>query len=95
MNEQLNERAEKLEHYLNLACDAEANGDRVEAERQFRRALCYEGKLRSDVTHARDYAEMVGPVYPADSAGREDNTVEQELGADTGAAAHKSQGEPI
>ncbi len=69
MDEQKNRWAERLQHPLHLACDAEANGDRDEAERQFREALFCEGSLRSDVAHAQDYVEMVGPVYPTGCAG--------------------------
>lgn len=85
MHEQSKARIEKLESYLNQTCDAEASGDRAEAERQFRRAVFYEAKLRSDVVHAKDYVAMVGPVYPTVSG--EDKSVAQQPGSNAKAAA--------
>jgi len=53
----------KLEDFLDKACQAEAAGNRIEAERQFRLALYCEGKLHSDATNARDYVNGASPVY--------------------------------
>jgi hypothetical protein len=55
--------AEKLEDFLDRACEAEASGGKSEAERLFRMALYCEGRLRPDVTEAREYVRQVGPVY--------------------------------
>ncbi len=57
--------AQKLEDFLAQACEAEVSGDKSEAERLFRMALYCEGRLRPDVTDAREYVRQVGPVYPA------------------------------
>ena len=77
MDEHKNRWAEKLERHLHLACDAEANGDLNEAERQFRRAVFCESRLRSDVAHGKDYVKMVGPIYPTDAASSGDKTMAQ------------------
>ena len=55
---------EKLESYLNRSCQAEAEGNRPEAERQFRYALYCEDRSRSDVENAREYVRQAGHVYP-------------------------------
>ena len=54
---------EKLEDFLLRACEAEAKGGFVEVNRLFRLALYCEGRLRPDVTDAREYANRTGPVY--------------------------------
>lgn len=50
---------DKLETYLDKACQAEAQGNHVEAERCFRLALYCEGRLRPDVSSAKEYAYAV------------------------------------
>ena len=54
---------EKLDVFLTRACEAEVNGDYAEAERLFRLALYCEGRLRPDVTDAKEYVLQAGPVY--------------------------------
>ena len=54
---------EMLESFLSRACAAEAANDHKDAERLFRLALYCEGRLRPDVSSAKDYAAQVGPVY--------------------------------
>ena len=65
MNELTNNKnlKDKLESFLNRACEAEAQGDYVQAERLFRLALYCDGRLRPDVTNAKEYAETAGSVY--------------------------------
>jgi len=53
----------KLEEFLNRACRAEAEGDYKEAQRLFELALFCEGRLRADVTDARQYAYTAAAVY--------------------------------
>ncbi len=55
--------AKRLESYLNRACQAEAVGNYVEAERMFRFALYCEGRSRLEVGSAREYAQQARPVY--------------------------------
>jgi hypothetical protein len=81
MDAQLTQRAERLEHHLNLACDAEGRGDCVAAEQQFRRALFYESKLRGEGVPAKKYVALAGPVYPAKPEGDSSDSTEQELQA--------------
>lgn len=66
MNELTNQTSlkEKLESCLNRACQAEAEGNRSEAEWQFRFALYCEGLSRSDVESTREYVRQAGPLYP-------------------------------
>ena len=65
MNELMNRTSleEKLETYLNRACQAEAEGNYTEAEQQFRYALYCEGRSRSDVENAKEYVQQAGPIY--------------------------------
>ena len=65
MNELMNRTSleEKLETYLNKACQAESEGNYTEAEQQFRYALYCEGRSRSDVENAKEYVRKAGPVY--------------------------------
>jgi len=53
----------KIESYLDRACQAEAQGNRAEAERFFRFALYCEGLTRADVAVAKDYVQQAGHVY--------------------------------
>jgi hypothetical protein len=66
MNEKKNATSlkEKLDSYLDRACEAEVRGDYSDAERLFRMALYCEGLLRPDVGSAREYVKTAGPVYP-------------------------------
>jgi hypothetical protein len=57
------ELANKLESYLSQACKAEAARDFEEAERCFKYALFYEGKLRPDVSSPKQYVVEAGPVH--------------------------------
>jgi hypothetical protein len=60
---------EKLEGFLDSACEAEARKDFAEAEHQFRLALFCDGRIRPDVTDAKEYVRQAGSVYkqaPAD-----------------------------
>jgi hypothetical protein len=54
---------EKLESFLDRACEAETAGDYRGAEQLFRFALYCEGKLIPEVTDAKQYVDMVGSVY--------------------------------
>ena len=65
MNELTNEAswAEKLDFFLTIACETEANKNLVEAERFFGMALFCEAKLRPEVVDARQYVTQAGPVY--------------------------------
>jgi len=54
---------EKLGSYLDRACEAEARGDYAEAEHLFKLALFCEGRLRPEVTDAKDYVDKSGPMY--------------------------------
>lgn len=54
---------EKLESFLVRACEAEEKHNYAEAERLFRLALYCEGRLRYDVTNAKEYVDQAGPVY--------------------------------
>ncbi len=94
MDDQLTQRAEKLEHHLTLACAAEARGDLVEAEQQFRRALFYESKLGGEPVPTKDYLALAGRVYPAKPAGNSGDAAEQELLATAPTMPLKSPGEP-
>ena len=53
----------KIESFLNQACQAEARGNRAEAERFFSFALYCEGLTRADVAVAKDYVQQAGHVY--------------------------------
>jgi len=53
---------EKLESYLNLACEAEEKENYLEAALQFRKALYYEAKLR-EVANAKEYIDAAVPIY--------------------------------
>lgn len=55
--------SEKLETFLDRACEAETKGDHSEAERFFRLALFCEGKIKPEITDAKQYVEEAGPVY--------------------------------
>jgi hypothetical protein len=55
--------SEKLGKFLDRACEAEAKGEYSEAERLFRLALFCEGKIRPEITDAKQYIELAGPVY--------------------------------
>jgi len=63
MNDLTNQTSlkEKLESFLDRACQAEA--DYPEAERLFRFALRCEELSRPDVGNAREYARQAGLVY--------------------------------
>jgi len=54
---------EKLEQFLSGACEAEAKKDFAEAEHQFRLALFCDGRMRPDITDAKEYVRQAGPVY--------------------------------
>jgi hypothetical protein len=61
--ERSEEWTSKLESYLGRACEAEAAHDFEKAERFFKYALFYEGKLLPDVSDAKQYVAEAGPVY--------------------------------
>ena len=54
---------DKIESFLNRACQAEARKDYVEAERLFGMALYCEGLSRPDVASAKDYTNRAGHLY--------------------------------
>ena len=68
---------EKLESYLDRACEAEERGDRVEAERLFGIALYCEGLSRPGAGGARNYVQQAGPVY-GDSQRRLEPAIQEE-----------------
>ena len=57
------ELSNKLESYLNQACEAESERDFEKAERCFKFAFFQEGKLRPEVDDAKKYVTEAGPVY--------------------------------
>jgi hypothetical protein len=61
--ERNDELTRKLDSYLSQACEAEAAQDFEKAEHFFKYALFYEGKLRPDVSSAKQYVAEAGPVY--------------------------------
>jgi len=65
----------KLEIFLSRACEAEAKKDFAEAEHQFRLALFCDGRMRPDVTDAKEYVRQAGPIYKPTPA-----TVRPEIG---------------
>jgi hypothetical protein len=67
---------ERLETYLDRACQAEAAGNSVEAERQFKFAAYCEGLSRPDVGNAREYVRQIGPVY-GNSQRRSDPAIQE------------------
>ena len=54
--------SEKLENFLDQACQAEVRDNNKKAERLFRLALYCEGKLKTGV-NVKQYVEEAGPVY--------------------------------
>ena len=54
---------EKLESFLAQACEAESQSNLEKAERLFKLALYCEGRSRSDIAAAKQYADEAGPVY--------------------------------
>ncbi len=54
---------DKLETFLAMACEAEAVGNQMEAERLFRLAIFCEAKMRPDVENNKKYVEEAMPVY--------------------------------
>lgn len=57
------EWTQKMENFLEQACEAESRLDYVEAERLFGLALLCDGNLREDVRDARMYLQSTRPVY--------------------------------
>jgi hypothetical protein len=68
MNNLTNERGlqEQLEVYLSKACEAEARGDILEAERSFKLAVGCEALSVPSVVSALEYVRQTGPVYKQD-----------------------------
>lgn len=61
--ERIEELTAKLEGFLNQACEAESEGNYEKAERLFKYAMFYSGKLKPDITDAKQYVIETGPVY--------------------------------
>ncbi len=54
-----------LEGYLEAACEAETKGEYLQTGLQFRKTLFYEGKMRPEVTNAKEYVNSAWAVYNA------------------------------
>ncbi len=68
---------DKLEGYLNQACEAELAQDYENAERFLKFALFYEGKLLPEVSSPKKYTADVGPVYKKTLIAASSNTHNQ------------------
>ena len=80
MNELMNTTnlEEKLDNFLDKACQAEAEGNLSEAEQHFRYALYCEGRSRFDAENAREYVRQAGSIYPpTQSQGEQDIAVDK------------------